>query len=120
MLYKIPEFFTEREFRCPCCGECDMKHDFIEQLYAMRLIAQFSFVVSSGFRCSNHNAAVGSKSENHVHGRAADVLCASDRLRKAIIEAAIRAGFGRIGIHQNFIHVDNMNVEGSKEAIWVY
>lgn len=117
---KMNNFFTDDELRCKCCGKINMKSDFLEQLNSARAIANVPFIISSGYRCEKHNTEVGSTSKNHVSGRAVDILCQADNMRIIILRALIKADFVRIGIGRNYIHVDNMNREKKKSAIWLY
>ena len=76
---QISPHFKASEFQCKCSG----KHDFIisEELVEMleRLRADLncsSIRVSSGYRCSAHDKAVGGKGNGkHTLGLAADVCC---------------------------------------------
>jgi uncharacterized protein YcbK (DUF882 family) len=87
---------------------------------AARIIADIPFQITSGYRCIKHNIEIESKYMNHPHGRAVDISCKDFVTRGRIISALISAGFTRIGIAENMIHVDNMNIEGVKEGIWIY
>lgn len=74
-------------------------------------------IINSGHRCVKHNALVGSTSENHVLGKAVDVLCQKSEDRFDMIAAAIKAQMPGIGIHDSFIHMDNNR---TYNALWVY
>lgn len=113
-------YFDTKEFDCKCCGQNKMNQDFLEKLDDARRIAQVPFVINSGYRCPVHNAAVGSKSENHPEGRAADIDIASGNHRLNVLQGLFKAGFRRIGIAKTFIHVDNMNEIGAPESCWFY
>jgi len=102
------EYFSIKEFDCPCCGKNYMKVDFLDQLTNARIIADTPFPINSGYRCPKHNKEVGSTSQNHPQGRAADIKCANNQKRLKILTGLIKAGFTRIEIHRTFIHVDNM------------
>ena len=78
--------------------------------------AGIPFVITSGYRCPEHDRAVGGKG-NHPTGKAADIRCATGPERLAILEGLIRTGFKRIGIGRDFIHVDSMD---RVESIWLY
>ncbi len=115
MAYK---HFAVEELTCKCgCGSCNMDESFMLKLDFAREIAEIPFVVTSGYRCAAHNKAVGSKTENHTSGRAADIYCIDDMYRERIVKALINADFSRIGLGSNFIHVDSMPRRG---AIWLY
>jgi uncharacterized protein YcbK (DUF882 family) len=74
--------------------------------------------VTSGARCSIHNAKVGGSSKSkHVEGIAVDILC--DGHQKYILtKIAIELGFGGIGIAKDFIHIDTRDI--ADRVIWTY
>ncbi len=115
--------FTDTEFECACCGELLDGlpfRRFISKLQRARLFANAPFVITSGYRCPKHNAAVGGKmNSSHLKGLAADIRVQSSGNRFTVIEGLIKAGFERIGIGREFVHVD---MDGSKpqRLIWVY
>ncbi|HPD57714.1 MAG TPA: D-Ala-D-Ala carboxypeptidase family metallohydrolase [Smithellaceae bacterium] len=99
--------FKREEFNCKHCGKNEMRDDFLEMLDNAREIAGVPFKINSGYRCSEHNAAIGSTSVNHVSGRAADIAAVDGPTRGAILRGLYLAGFKRIGLHRDFIHADN-------------
>lgn len=110
--------FRIREFRCRCgCGQVQMNARFLEMIDEARRLAGIPFVVTSGFRCEAHNAAVGSTSTNHTKGLAADIACSGGPVRYDMVAALIKAGFRRIGLAKTFIHADINDGPGS---IWLY
>lgn len=113
-------YFTIDEFNCKCCGQNKMEEGFLERLDTARGVANIPFGINSGYRCPTHNAAIGSKSENHPSGRAADIRCLSGWERIRIIRALLQTGFNRIGVHPQFIHVDNMDELGAPPSCWFY
>ena len=102
----MQNFFTDDEMRCPCCEKMLMDLAFMKQLNMARWIAGFPFVVNSGYRCPEHNAKLGSTSENHVRGMAADIHCLNSNYRFRMILGMIGAGIRGIGIYKTFIHGD--------------
>jgi len=116
------KYFKPSDFACKCgCGFNDMKPDFLSRLINAREFSGVPYVINSGCRCEQHNKDVGSTSQNHVIGRAVDIKAKDSRTRFKILRGLIKAGFTRIGIHEHFIHVDNMEVEGSSpEVCWIY
>ena len=77
-------------------------------------------IVNSGYRCKKHNEKVGSK-ENSAHrrGTAADIKCTNSIDRFKIIKLAYEAGFKRMGLEGNFIHLD-VDEELSQYVFWLY
>ena len=112
--------FKMSEFACPCCGESEMSSDFIADLNFAREIAETPFVITSGYRCQNHNAVVGGvASSSHTRGCAVDIKADNSRHRFLIINSLLQAGFTRLGIADTFIHVDSDGLK-DKEVIWTY
>lgn len=101
------KYFKYSEFKCPCCGRNFTSERLILMLDKAREIAGVKFIITSGYRCEKHNAAVkGSKNSSHLDGLAADILCVNPDTRYIILKALLQAGFNRIGIYEKHIHVD--------------
>lgn len=100
--------FSEHEFMCKCgCGENEMKDHLYSQIDLARKIAGVPFVVTSGYRCEEHNKAVGgAKHSKHVLGQAADIKLPNDPSARFKILSACFKVFERIGIAKDFVHVD--------------
>ena len=115
--------FTDDEFRCRCCGAFEdsiVFRAFVARLQYARDEAGIPFVVTSGYRCPEHNRAVGGKPDSsHLKAVAADIRAQTDAERYAIITGLLRAGFKRIGIGKNFIHGD-MDADKPQHLMWVY
>ena len=122
-------YFRPEEFDCKCkkCkdnGEgrgVDMMEDyFLQMLDDARHKAGIPFVITSGYRCPSHNRAVGGVANSaHTKGLAADIACSDNRSRGYIIGALYEASFNRIGIHPDFIHVDDDDSK-SADVVWLY
>jgi zinc D-Ala-D-Ala carboxypeptidase len=122
-------YFRPEEFDCKCkkCkdnGEgrgVDMMEDyFLQMLDDARHKAGIPFVITSGYRCPSHNRAVGGVANSaHTKGLAADIACSDERSRGYIIGALYEASFNRIGIHPDFIHVDDDDSR-SADVVWLY
>lgn len=113
----MEQYFTDDELRCKCCEKLVIDLDFRTRLNNARALAGFAFVVTSGYRCEQHNQAVGSTSTNHVLGKAADIKCTNGWTRYAIVRAMIEANMMGIGIGNYFIHCDTNRTD---HAIWTY
>ncbi|WP_320169957.1 D-Ala-D-Ala carboxypeptidase family metallohydrolase [Maridesulfovibrio sp.] len=114
---------TDPHLACECCGVCDLVPGLLEQLDVARSLAGVPFTITSGFRCAEHNAAIGSKpTSSHVRGYAVDIAATSGPERAAILKGLIMAGFERIGIAKSFIHVDidPEKLESMGPVTWVY
>lgn len=76
---KITEHFKVSEFDCSCssCSTTKVSTELCEMLEDLRSELDCSkIIISSGYRCEDHNAEVGgSETSKHVSGEAADVIC---------------------------------------------
>jgi len=114
---KLPEYFTDKEICCPCCGLHPCTRS-VHRLYQVRL-AIGVVKVNSGRRCIRHNDEVGGvMASSHLSGRAFDVHVPNATYRYKLVEAAIASGFTRIIIHDTFVHIDDLtetfNLSNSK------
>ena len=104
-------YFEASEFACPC-GRCDggagrMSPALLERLDAAREVAGLPFVINSGYRCPDHNRAVGGVADSaHTRGYAVDIRCAGSRERFAMLRALLEVGFRRIELAPTWLHVD--------------
>ena len=106
---------------CPHCGgQSPMKVDFLDMLDACREYAGVPFVITSGYRCEKKNTLIGGVYNSaHTKGMAADIRATDATTRYAIVEAAFKVGFTRIGVAKSFIHLDNDHTK-PQELIWTY
>ena len=114
-------YFKNSEFlNCePVCTIYDMDDVFMEMLDLARLIAGIPFIINSAFRTVKHERERGrSGLSSHTKGKAIDIHCLESDDRMIIVDALIKAGFKRIGISENFIHVDNDSDKHT--AMWLY
>ncbi|MCK9432324.1 MAG: D-Ala-D-Ala carboxypeptidase family metallohydrolase [Candidatus Omnitrophica bacterium] len=111
------ENFKIEEFNCRCCGANKMNPDFLNKLQEAKTMANTKFIISSGYRCEKHNAEIGSTSNNHTTGVAADIVCSRGSQRHEIMRALIKAGFKRFGLGEQYIHVDSND---RPNCIWIY
>ena len=118
MSYK---YFTDLELSCRC-GECDsnMNHEFMKKLVSLRGFCDFPFIISSAYRCSQHNYVIGGADKSmHKEGRAVDIVVrGADAL--FLIKNAQAFGMSGVGVSQKgearFIHLDDR----SETALWSY
>ena len=113
--------FQDKEFSCNCgcgLGVDDMDAKFCSRLDLARSISKTSYVLNSSIRCENHNYNAGGLEDSaHLTGHAGDIQAATSRIRFKIIYGLIKAGFTRIGIYKNFIHVDNDDAK-PENVLW--
>ena len=105
-------------FRCHCCGELPdggMDEKLIEVLNKIGVIGT---EVTSGYRCPEHNAAVGGVADSqHVKGTAADI----DAMRWSVDDLATLAescGADGIGKYRDdcFVHIDTRGEQARWEG----
>ena len=115
-------YFEYSEFDSPD-QKGSYKHmdvEFLNKLAQARKIAAVGFKITSGYRSPEHNAKVGGvPNSSHTLGHAVDIYAPTSRQKYIIINALLQAGFDRIGVAKNFIHVDD-DPSKNEEVIWTY
>lgn len=98
----------------------NMDQEFLIKLDLARELSGTPFYINSGYRTKEHNLRVGGTSiSSHLKGLAVDIRCSSSQERYKILNGLIRAGFRRIGIHRNFIHVD-LDTSKPQNLVFLY
>jgi zinc D-Ala-D-Ala carboxypeptidase len=116
----MSKHFEDSEFACHCCGQNEVKAILIKMLEQARLLYGRPMVIMSGYRCPDHNQAVGGKPDSaHLKGLAADVRCATSQDRYQMVQAFLSVGVNRIGIGKDFVHVDVAR-DLPQNVIWTY
>lgn len=86
----------------------NMKKSFLKLLRKTEKIAGFRFSFNSAFRTVQANKKAGGVPNSaHLRGLAVDIKAPTKAIRDKIVRAAKEAGFKRIGIGSNFVHLDN-------------
>ena len=112
--------FNMSEFACPCCGENETDILFVLGLDRAREAACTPFVINSGYRCEEHNRHVGgSETSSHLRGEACDIDAKTAHQKFLILRALFELGFTRIGVGEDFIHVD-VDTEKPDRLVWTY
>jgi zinc D-Ala-D-Ala carboxypeptidase len=99
--------FSRPEFECSCgCGYDQIQLALVEKLQRVR--DNFGpMTINSGCRCAPHNRSVGGSPQSpHLQGLGVDIRSANSLSRFNLIRSLLDVGFKRIGIGQEFIHVD--------------
>ena len=112
-------FFKHKELACPCCNKSEMDENFMERIIQLRIKLGWSFVVPDGgaYRCEKYEP----NDSEHKLGKGIDIITNSSQ-RFQLVDAAIRAGFGRIGINNGSIHIGAAtNTDGKAQFVmWDY
>ena len=116
------DYFELEDFDCQETGENEMSVEFIHKLDQLREACGFPFIITSGFRSKDHSIEKRKeKVGTHGQGIAADIKIISAQQRYTIVKEAIKMGFGGIGVHSVFIHIDNRNSNSDKPPVmWLY
>lgn len=124
-------YFTRDEFACKgndCCGGTNEIEDgFIDKLDDLRDKVGFPLIVTSGYRCPDHNDRVSSTGKDgpHTTGRAADLRVsrgnAYDTAHMAFVMGFTGIGFNQKGSGR-FLHVDDLpnGPDCPRPVIWSY
>ena len=97
-----------------------MNVDFLNKLAQARKIAAVGFKITSGYRSPAHNEKVGGvPNSSHTLGHAVDIYAPTSTQKYLIINSLLQAGFNRIGVAKNFIHVDD-DPSKNEDVIWTY
>ena len=121
------QYFLFKEFDSPDLPNSgrNMDPDFLELLDYARTVAGIPFKITSGYRTKAHNEALKAKgysaspNSSHCKGLAVDISIPDSITRFKILTALVDAGFTRIGISDNFIHVD-ADRDKAQGVIWTY
>ena len=123
------EYFTVVEFECSCksCQEkggswFNMNSKVVDRLDQARNLAGCPFIIRSGYRCKEHNLAIGGRvGSSHIRGLAVDIAYNGSRQLYQIVNALLMVGFCRLGISKTgkFIHAD-MDISKDQNVIWQY
>lgn len=119
-------FFRKSEFACNCgCGLNDVDFESVKKLDMARRLSGFPFVLNSACRCPKHNAKVGGAvSSSHLPSQfrkacAFDIRVDDPVMRMAIVRSLLTVGFSRIGISNEYVHVD-ADKSKQQNIIWLY
>lgn len=121
--------FKPEEFMCKC-GSCDaesgllMNAETMDKLQLLRSESNFSFQITSGYRCANHPDEKKKKTPGaHGHGQGIDIFIRGKKAFHLTCNAE-KFGFTGIGISQKgshrFIHLDDMSNTALRPRPWVW
>jgi len=115
--------FTIDEMRCKCgCGRADMNSDFMEALQRVRDALGRPMRVTSGFRCPEHDKAIGGAGV-HPTGQATDIAVSGTdayHLLSYAMDLMTGVGLKQHGPHdKRFVHLDT-TIGPARPWIWTY
>lgn len=120
--------FSFKELVCKCgCGRMEIPQAFLAKLEELRLAYNKPMIVSSGYRCPRHNAAVSSSGGTGPHTAGAVDIAVSGADAHRLLQMACLVGFAGIGIKQHgpfsgrFIHLDDLPpTTHPRPRLWTY
>jgi peptidoglycan hydrolase-like protein with peptidoglycan-binding domain len=115
---QLTEHFNISEFHCKGanCGCKETLHDPALSAYLQQIREHFGkpLKITSGYRCSSHNSAVGGASgSRHTKGQAADFTI-SGVAPLEIARYAELIGIKGIGLYDSFVHIDTR----TRKSFW--
>lgn len=103
-------YFSDNEFRCKCgcgCGINYMSSKLISMLNLARELLNEPIIISSAYRCKNHNSNIGGVNNSaHSKGLAVDIVCNDNEYRFKLLKVLFKVGFNRIELAPTWIHID--------------
>ena len=121
------ENFTSNEFKCSCgCPENLIDMNLLHALQVVRNIIEIPIKISSGYRCVDHNKAVGgSDNSSHLRGLACDIAISNSSEAFILMRGIIicnrfkRIGYGKMNSGELVLHVD-IDSTKAQEVLWGY
>lgn len=107
-------FEINLEHCVPACSVGDLNSKLVEHIILAQKMSGHSFLITSGFRSREWELSKGRKGTSshcrYCDGKpsslAVDVRTVDSHTRFKVVVAAALAGFPRIGIGKNFVHLD--------------
>ncbi len=111
---QLTKNFSKKELECKCgCGKCVMNPLLLSSLQLLRDKIGKPIKITSGYRCSTHNAKVGGAvSSQHLQGNAVDISIDGmtiEDFQRLIMMALQIPAFKGYGFHKMFMHLDTRN-----------
>lgn len=93
---KDTEHFKLSEFKCKHCGKVVLKQALIDMLEKIRVKIGVPITVECGYRCPDHNKAVGGVSNSaHLSGEAADIRMSTKFGSNRVLGAFIKEMYNK-------------------------
>lgn len=111
---QLSDNFHLSEFECHCgCSTTLVDYEHLQNLQRFREIMGAPIRITSGYRCPDHNKAVGGATNSqHLYGNACDITVDGWSPRNVFI--ASEPFFNGRGEYWNFTHVDSRE----EKAVW--
>lgn len=116
---QLTKNFNSSEFDCPCskCSETIIDLDHVENLQKLRDRLGKSIKITSAYRCSDHNKAIGgATSSRHLVGDATDITVAG--LSPDQVADICEPSFNGLGRYDTFTHIDSRPLTAKGKARW--
>ena len=111
------KYFSYDELKCRCgCGQIKINTEHVNNLNALRTLADSALISTSSYRCPAHNEKVGgARASKHMDGIATDILTPTLEFQEELIRLARTLFGGVIAYHRKsdgarWIHVDSRAV----------
>lgn len=104
----MTKHFSRSEFSCKCCGKSKVSNELLAVLELVRSHFGEPVVITSGYRCPEHNKAVGgAPNSKHLLGVAADIHVKNTDSSKVykFLNDIFPDVYG-IGLYSNWTHID--------------
>ncbi len=107
----LSEHFSKAEFACRPCGRAEVNPGLVKALETLRKLAGAPVRIVSGYRCAEHNRAVGGAAgSRHLTGHAADITITGYTMLEVYVlaEQVSALARGGVGIYpeSGSVHVD--------------
>ena len=110
---QITKHFSFERCRCACCDllmHTPRLYTHMMRLEVMRQKLDFPMIITSGYRCPEHNEEVGGKpySQHLIYATDVRPLWGKGFAKRvlAIYRVALIQSWGGIGYYKSFIHLD--------------
>jgi len=116
----MSKYFKEAELKCSHCDEYVFNAEFLNILNRVRSLFNKPIYITSGYRCKEHNKAVGGKANSaHTKGLAVDIKCENSLDRYHLMRIFLDLGINRIGVGSDFLHID-VSENLPSPRMWTY
>lgn len=103
--FKVSDNFSLHEFECSHCATVKLDPKIVDMVQKVRTHFGQAVYVSSGYRCPEHNKAVGgAKDSQHLYGKAADIVVRNVSPDK--VAEYCEPFVDGLGRYRTFTHID--------------